>query len=144
MAKGKGKKKYKMLTWRKLFPFICLVSCFTLDAYAAKDKSSNVTIKTGQSCVTSECHPTMGKDKFVHGPVATSDCSFCHRQDKKDRHTFQPIKNVEALCYECHEKLNTSVGVHKPVTDGKCTKCHDPHQSANQFQLKEVQTGGLG
>lgn len=86
----------------------------------------------------------MGKDKFVHGPVATGDCIFCHKQDKKDRHTFQPIENVEALCYECHEKLNSSVVVHKPVTNGKCTGCHDPHQSAHQFQLKEVQTGGSG
>ncbi|MBU0663283.1 MAG: hypothetical protein KJ990_01925 [Proteobacteria bacterium] len=86
----------------------------------------------------------MGKDKFVHGPVASGDCSFCHKQDKKDQHTFQPIMNIEALCYECHEKLNTGSTVHKPVADGKCTVCHDPHQSANEFQLKDLHTGGAG
>jgi predicted CXXCH cytochrome family protein len=144
LVTSKVMKKHSWSTWLKLYPFICIAICFALDAHAAHDKSRDVSIKAGQSCATSSCHPTMGKDKFVHGPVATGDCSFCHKQEKKDRHTFEPIKNVEALCYECHEKLNTSVGVHKPVTDGKCTKCHDPHQSANQFQLKEVQTGGSG
>lgn len=127
-----------------LWPFICFASFLSLDVLAARGQSSNVSIKAGQSCMTSECHHVMGKDKFVHGPVAAGDCSFCHKQDKKDRHTFQPIINVEALCYECHEKLNTGSLMHKPVDDTKCTGCHDPHQSANLFQLKDGHTGGAG
>ena len=131
----KEMKKHPWSTWLTICPFICIASVIALDAYAAKD-SSNVSIKAGQSCATSECHNTKGKDKFVHGPVASGDCVFCHKQDKKDQHVFQPIKNVEALCYECHEKLNTGSVVHKPVAEGKCTGCHDPHQSATRFQLK--------
>ena len=144
MVTRKGEKKHPWSTRLKLCPFICIASLFALDAYAAKDKSSNVSIKAGESCATSECHPTMGKDKFVHGPVAAGDCSFCHKQDKKDQHVFQPINNVEALCYECHEKLSAGSLVHKPVAEGKCTGCHDPHQSANLFQLKDGYTGGPG
>ncbi len=125
----------------KICPFICVVSVFALEGYAAKDQSSNVSIKAGQSCVTSDCHPAMGKDTFVHGPVASGDCTFCHKQDKKEQHTFQPIKNVEALCYECHEKSSTGPLVHKPAVKGNCTRCHDPHQSANPFQLKGAQKG---
>lgn len=137
-------KKQPLLTLFKLCPFICIVSIFTLEGYAANDKSSNVSIEAGQSCVTSECHPTMGKDKFVHGPVASGDCTFCHKQDKKDQHTFQPINNSEALCYECHDKSNTGFIGHTPAVIGKCTDCHDPHQSAKQFQLKDVPKGRSG
>jgi predicted CXXCH cytochrome family protein len=135
-------KNQPWLTLLRICPFICIVSFFSLEAYAAKDKSSDVPIKAGQSCVSSECHPTMGKDKFVHGPVASGDCIFCHKQDKQDQHTFQPIKNSETLCYECHDKSNTGFIGHKPAVKGKCTDCHDPHQSAKQFQLKEVAKGG--
>jgi len=131
----KEMKKHPWSTWLTICPFICFASFIALNAYAAKD-SSNVSIKAGQSCATSDCHPTMGKDKFVHGPVASGDCAFCHKQDKKDQHAFQPIKSVEALCYECHDKLNNGSVVHKPVKEGKCTGCHDPHQSANKYQLK--------
>jgi predicted CXXCH cytochrome family protein len=139
----KGTKKHPLSTLLRTCPFICIVSIFALEVSAAK-ASSNVSIKAGQSCVTSECHSAMGKDKFVHGPVASGDCTFCHKQDKKDQHTFQPIKNIEALCYECHDKSNTGFIGHKPVVKGKCTGCHDPHQSAKQFQLKDGQRDGPG
>lgn len=141
MDMRKGKNRHLLSIWLTICPFICVVGIFALDACAAKEKSSPVSMKAGQSCVTSDCHSGMGKGKFVHGPVATGDCSFCHKQEKKDRHAFQPIKSVEALCYECHEKLSTGSVMHKPVADGNCTGCHDPHQSANQFQLKGAGAG---
>ena len=141
MDTRKGKNRHLLSIWLTICPFICVVGIFALDACAAKEKSSPVSMKAGQSCVTSDCHSGMGKGKFVHGPVATGDCSFCHKQEKKDRHAFQPIKSVEALCYECHEKLSTGSVMHKPVADGNCTGCHDPHQSANQFQLKGAGAG---
>jgi len=93
-------------------------------------------IKENQGCVTSECHADMGKDKFVHGPVATKNCTFCHKQEKKDRHEFKPITDVASLCYACHDKLHLGPVVHQPVKDGKCTGCHSPHQSGHMFQLR--------
>jgi predicted CXXCH cytochrome family protein len=145
LVSRKEKKKKPWSRWYTICPIICITSFLALDGHAAKEKSGNVVaIKAGQSCATSECHPVMGKDKFVHGPVAAGDCSFCHKQDQKDQHTFQPITNIEALCYECHEKINTNSLAHKPAADGPCTKCHDPHQSANLFQLKDGHTGGGG
>lgn len=87
------------------------------------------------TCVTSECHPKMGKDKYVHGPVATGSCTFCHKQEKKDTHQFKPITDVAALCYACHDKLQLGEVVHKPVKEGKCTGCHSPHQSGHNLQL---------
>lgn len=96
---------------------------------------SSFSLKEGQSCVTSDCHSKMGKDKYVHGPVATSNCTFCHKQDKKNLHEFKPITNVGELCYSCHDKLHLGPVVHKPVKEGKCTGCHSPHQSGHKFQL---------
>lgn len=93
-------------------------------------------LKEKQGCVTAECHPNMGKDKYVHGPVASGDCRFCHKAEKPDRHEFKPIKDVAALCYACHDKLHLGPVVHKPVKDGNCTGCHNPHQSGHNLQLR--------
>ncbi|NTV50187.1 MAG: cytochrome C [Geobacteraceae bacterium] len=106
----------------------------TLYAIQSEAKSS-FSLKEGKSCATSDCHSNMGKDKFVHGPVATGNCTFCHKQDKKNVHEFKPITNVGEVCYACHDKLHLESVVHKPVKEGKCTGCHSPHQSGHKFQL---------
>ena len=136
----KKEQKLQSSRWIKVSLILIIAGVFTLEA-CAKEKSPNVTMTAGQSCSTADCHPSMGKGKFVHGPVATGDCSFCHKQDNKERHQFQAIEDVEALCYECHEKLDSGSVVHQPVADGNCTGCHDPHQSDNQFQLKGAGAG---
>ncbi len=85
------------------------------------------------SCITANCHTALGKDKYVHGPVAVNDCLVCHKETGK--HKFPPIKDVAGLCYSCHDKVDSKQAVHKPVKDGNCTKCHSPHQSPNKFML---------
>jgi predicted CXXCH cytochrome family protein len=82
------------------------------------------------SCSTTNCHAIIGKEKYLHGPVAVQDCLVCHKETGK--HTFSPI-NVAALCYACHDRLYTAV--HKAANDGSCTKCHSPHQSPKKFML---------
>jgi predicted CXXCH cytochrome family protein len=110
---------------------ICLFFIFSeLDLFKGKYANAQKL----NSCVTDKCHSIMGKDKFVHGPIAVGDCLSCHKQTAK--HTFTPITKVSDLCYKCHEKVDSKKDVHKPVKDGNCTKCHDPHQSAFKFQLK--------
>ena len=86
------------------------------------------------TCVTAKCHSTMGTEKYVHGPAAVGDCTFCHQQIGK--HSFKPIKNVGELCYQCHNREDGAKHVHPPVKEGNCTGCHDPHQSPNKFQLR--------
>jgi len=102
---------------------------------AHSEAGSGFALKEGRGCVTAECHQNMGRDKYVHGPVATGDCTFCHKQDKKERHEFKPVYDVAPLCYACHDKLHLGPVVHKPVKDGNCTGCHSPHQSGHNFQL---------
>ncbi len=89
---------------------------------------------TKTSCITTECHAKMGKDKFVHGPVAEGECVACHEQTGK--HKFKPITRVEPLCEQCHEPKNVKKVLHPPVKEGKCTKCHSPHQSPYKYQLR--------
>lgn len=94
----------------------------------------NETAKTKESCITEKCHAKMGKEKFVHGPVAVGECESCHK--KAGKHKFEPITDVGKLCSECHGQLTTQKVVHPPVKQGQCTKCHSPHQSPNKFQLR--------
>jgi predicted CXXCH cytochrome family protein len=103
--------------------FTTIFSICVVDTYAA----------TGTTCITSKCHPKMGKDKFVHGPVAAGECDTCHEPTAK--HRFKPIKQIADLCYQCHDQKNTMKNVHPPVQEGMCTECHNPHQSAYKFQL---------
>lgn len=90
------------------------------------------------SCVTAKCHSTMGKEKFVHGPVAVGNCVVCHVQEGK--HKFAPIKKDSHFCYKCHDRLDTKKFVHKPVKDGACTLCHSPHQSPYKYQLRAARS----
>ncbi|MBK5275499.1 MAG: hypothetical protein JJE30_10665 [Desulfuromonadales bacterium] len=102
---------------------------------AAADKSS----VPKDSCTATECHDKMVKEKYVHGPVATGECSACHKSAKsmfKQKHSFEKIQNTGKLCAECHERLDTQKFVHAPVKEGKCFSCHDSHQSPNKFQLR--------
>lgn len=93
-----------------------------------------------ESCVTSKCHASMGKAKFVHGPVAVSDCSPCHQPLSNEKHKFKPIKSSGELCNGCHAPIEKKAVMHEPVLKGQCTACHDPHQSDQQYQLKKAPT----
>ncbi len=113
--------------------FLSLIGWLVVFLFANGTASAQTPAKAA-SCVTASCHASMGKDKFVHGPVAVNDCLVCHRET--DKHKFLPIKDVGALCYNCHDPVNTKKAVHKPVKDGNCTLCHSPHQAPNKFMLR--------
>ena len=38
----------------------------------------NVSGAETDTCITSKCHAVMGKDAFVHMPVADGECMACH------------------------------------------------------------------
>lgn len=124
-----GKKIFLLIVLAAL-PFVVLPQMNDGRVFAQENEAGKVK----ESCVTEKCHVKMGKEKFVHGPVAVGECTSCHKQLKK--HKFEPVTDVGKLCDECHEKLTTKKVVHAPVKEGKCVKCHDPHQSAFKFQLR--------
>lgn len=119
---------------RTVSPFwIFIVIFFSVSPFMARQGFA-----ANESCVTDKCHSNMGKDKFVHGPVAVRNCLSCHKSEGK--HKFAPISNTAELCMKCHEKVDTKQTVHKPVKDGMCTKCHNPHQSPYKYQLRADRT----
>lgn len=95
-------------------------------------------------CVDSQCHATMGKERYVHGPVAVGACTVCHTPVDKTtmydgkKHKFTLAKQGQNLCYMCHERKDTQQVVHGPIQFGLCFFCHDPHQSPYRFRLKKM------
>jgi predicted CXXCH cytochrome family protein len=92
------------------------------------------------NCVTTDCHSSMGKAEFVHGPVAGGKCDACHVETgsihpgKDD--AIELTDQGPALCFQCHDDPGEGKKhTHWPV-EKDCHNCHDPHQSSRQFQLK--------
>lgn len=73
---------------------------------------------------------------FVHGPVVTGDCLFCHEAHKSKIAGL--LKKAEPeLCYQCHEILeSTPIPGHPSDPKQQCTKCHDPHAGSDRKLLK--------
>ncbi|MBI4849916.1 MAG: cytochrome C [Nitrospirae bacterium] len=94
-----------------------------------------------ETCITAQCHAQMGKDKFVHGPVAASQCAPCHGESPKHKddpknNKFGVIKKISDKCFSCHEKFKPKKFTHTALENNECTECHSPHGSAFKFQLK--------
>ena len=103
------------------------------------------------SCVTAECHATMGKEEYVHGPVAVNQCAVCHKPtaSHKSKATFgkgcpspgRAITDTGKLCNVCHESSHFfGEVVHPPAKKGYCAGCHNPHQSPYPFMLRQEGT----
>ncbi len=83
------------------------------------------------------CHKRMANMKYVHGPVGTYSCSYCHSLQGVP--LYSTPKRETKLCFDCHtEKEKELKGfkfLHGPLAGGMCEICHDSHGSENPFQL---------
>jgi predicted CXXCH cytochrome family protein len=136
-----------MKTKYKLFRFLCVAAIFVAVVFSGGTAypQQETPPKKKDSCITSSCHADMGKNKFVHGPVAAGECTVCHGKMPKHgespkRNKFGAVKDIENLCYSCHEHFKPRKFTHNPVEEGECTACHNPHGSPNKFQL--ISQGG--
>ncbi len=89
-------------------------------------------------CITTECHGTMGRKAFRHGPMLYGQCEPCHVAIEK-RHEFQEMPQKKDLCLKCHDVERRKAVVHQPF-DGDCKTCHNPHESDQRYFVK----GGTG
>lgn len=109
----------------------------------------NAATSLAEGCTTEKCHPKMGKDAYVHGPVAAGQCAICHQQSNANhpsggKNDFKLAENGgKELCFSCHERSDQNPVVHKPVQKGDCTACHDPHGSSAELMLKKATTAEL-
>jgi len=119
-----------------LLPFFLFLTITSVQQVFAQEKT----------CVTGNCHSSMGQDKVVHRPVKDG-CMACHQaiQEPAERKTKHPgnltislVRQGENLCAMCHKPMNTKKVVHGPISGGGCVACHNPHQSPNKAMLKEI------
>lgn len=95
--------------------------------------------QTPQEGLCRQCHGDIpGDARYAHGPVAVSDCLFCHHH-----HGGQFPKmlrtTVQETCFQCHDQDDLIEGDHhRDLDDQSCTKCHLPHGGDNRFFVKEV------
>ncbi len=81
------------------------------------------TMTAEQMCY--RCH-SMPKFVYWHGPVSTSECTFCH-----DGHgSVDPAmlkQDERKLCVSCHDQPSSQK--HIEGEKSECRVCHDPHGS---------------
>lgn len=90
----------------------------------------------GKSCTSGDCHSSVIKHKYLHGPLAVNQCLVCHTPKNIEKHTFSLPKSETALCQKCHQRVDTDKHLHDPVAKGQCLICHDPHGSEERSQIK--------
>lgn len=107
-------------------------SCHVMNPTPAQMNSS---VEKNNPCYV--CHKKLMTAKYVHGPVGTYSCGYCHASKGNPKHAVP--KRGAALCYECHADMPAQTKknkyVHGPVEAGMCDACHDPHGSQNESQL---------
>lgn len=93
---------------------------------------------TPQEGLCKQCHEDIPGDlRYVHGPVAVSDCLFCHHHHG-DRYPKQLRDEPTAICLRCHNRSDLTEGSHHDQQTGEtCIDCHHGHGLDNRFFLKK-------
>jgi len=128
---------------KKIYAFllyILLVAVLIASGLVEDLFAETIDAQETDTCITSKCHDTMEKQKYVHGPVAAGECEICHGEAPDHRNNpekikFPEIEDVAEICYACHEKFPVKKLTHSPVEEGECVACHSPHGSPYKFQL---------
>lgn len=85
-------------------------------------------------CSTAECHATVAKQAYLHGPIGVGDCAACHSPHEGKGTPTQLRAKGAALCYRCHEPYPTT-SRHSALDKG-CTHCHAPHGGSRAHFLR--------
>jgi len=85
-----------------------------------------------------ECHKEYASlQGWVHGPVATGECMFCHEPHKTANSSLLS-KPIPDLCRQCHEtKMLQLVANHSDPSHSNCGDCHEAHTSPGRMLLKQ-------
>ncbi len=84
-----------------------------------------------------QCHQEYSTlEGWVHGPVATGNCLFCH-EPHKTKNEFLLLKPVPELCYQCHDldAIHT-IENHAAESYKHCVDCHEGHASETRGLLR--------
>jgi predicted CXXCH cytochrome family protein len=83
-----------------------------------------------------QCHENFGdENEFVHMPVESGECLFCHNPHFSDR-KFLLVASVHSLCFQCHDETELlEKEPHTDLGDAECTTCHNPHAGSDETLL---------
>jgi predicted CXXCH cytochrome family protein len=83
-----------------------------------------------------QCHAEYATlSGWVHGPVVTGECLFCH-EPHKTKTPFLLTNPVPDLCYRCHDP--EALGLipnHAETAYAQCLDCHAGHAGATRYLL---------
>lgn len=123
-----------------LLPVGLAIGLFVVVVSAQEKKHSD----PAKRCVTAECHVSIVKHKYLHGPLAINECTVCHDLLPGNQHKFRLTEIEAKLCLTCHKRVDTAgLTLHDPVAKGKCLGCHDPHGSEEKFQVRKTPAAKL-
>jgi len=100
------------------------------------NKTKESGFVTAKEDLCDVCHAAF-KDAYVHGPVASKACLFCHEPHNSNFPSLLK-KNPAELCASCHLEKRSASALHDKVALKKlgCTDCHDPHYGKVPYFLK--------
>lgn len=83
-----------------------------------------------------QCHTEFTSlSGWIHGPVVTGDCLFCH-EPHKTRNPYLLTHPVPDMCYQCHDQEALSlVTNHADASYAHCIDCHAGHAGATRYLL---------
>lgn len=113
---------------------LALVTAGIAGPAAARD------VNASKGCATQRCHAALNsgaKFKFVHGPVATGSCAFCHTAHTKQSKSALTAAGAK-LCFRCHSADQFKARYRHAALDKGCTACHAPHGGQRQHLLRKA------
>jgi predicted CXXCH cytochrome family protein len=91
-----------------------------------------------QPALCYQCHTNFTETyKYVHGPVASGNCTKCHNQHNS-QYPKLLSREGQQVCLYCHStSLVFNNKYHRKIEDAECTLCHNPHGGKTRFMIKE-------
>ncbi len=100
-------------------------------------KKANKLITERKEDLCYVCHKNFIKGRYVHGPIAVSDCLACHvPHDSPYASLLQKDRNT--ICSKCHTERRLAKDMHDRVVRRQmlCVDCHDAHSGDVLYFLK--------
>lgn len=87
-----------------------------------------------------DCHPETNyadSSDFVHGPVASGECVFCHApHGSKNKYLLK--EPIPEICLSCHSSEDVElIDNHSEANYASCDRCHLSHASLEEGLLRE-------
>ena len=81
------------------------------------------------------CHTIKLDKTFIHGPLASGGCLFCH-DPHSSRYPYLLVSESGSFCLGCHDLATVAKIEGHGALNENCTTCHDAHGSDAKYLLK--------